>query len=64
MNKCIVGALILLFLGSLFLSGEFLLHLSQPASLLLLFMDSTAKLKNVYNIHIPDKDAYHRNIFG
>ena len=25
MNKCIVGALILLFLGSLFLSGEFLL---------------------------------------
>lgn len=24
MNKCIVGALILLFLGSLFLSGEFL----------------------------------------
>lgn len=24
LNKCIVGALILLFLGSLFLSGEFL----------------------------------------
>lgn len=24
LNKCIVGALVLLFLGSLFLSGEFL----------------------------------------
>lgn len=28
LNKCIVGALVLLFLGSLFLSGEFLSHLS------------------------------------
>lgn len=27
LNKCIVGALVLLFLGSLFLSGEFLSHL-------------------------------------
>lgn len=31
LNKCIVGALILLFLGSLFLSGEFLSHLTKPA---------------------------------
>lgn len=38
LNKCIVGALILLFLGSLFLSGEFLSHLTKPASLLLHFM--------------------------
>lgn len=38
MNKCIVGALILLFLGSLFLSGEFLSCITKPARLLLLFM--------------------------
>lgn len=28
LNKCIVGVVVLLFLGSLFLSGEFLSHLS------------------------------------
>lgn len=37
LNKCIVGALVLLFLGSLFLSGEFLSCQTNPASLLLLF---------------------------
>lgn len=37
LNKCIGGALVLLFLGSLFLSGEFLSYLTQPAVSLLLF---------------------------
>lgn len=38
LNKCIVGSLILLFLASLFLSGEFLQYLTTPASMLLLVM--------------------------
>lgn len=36
LNKCIVGAVILLFLGSLFLSGEFLSCLTKSAYLSLL----------------------------
>lgn len=38
LNKCIVGALVLLFLGSLFLSGTMPSATTQPASLSLLFM--------------------------
>lgn len=38
LNKCIVGALVLLFLGSLFLSGTMPSATAQPASLSLLFM--------------------------
>lgn len=40
LNKCIVGALILLFLGSLFLSGEFLPRPTKPAGVFYMFRQS------------------------
>ena len=58
MNKCIVGALILLFLGSLFLSGEFLLRLTKLAIVFLLLWSDKGKVATVSTIKRHDYDIY------